>query len=142
MFLNITIAAGAGAIPLVGDIILAIYKANSRNAALLEEYLIARVASRNSGSSTGGSAAIDRDLAARQALNSPGIDSSGERIGSQGVLVEEGVSGTKGSGKKSWLGNYGWNKDPNEEVISGTGTSQLRQPVGSSSGVQARNTGI
>lgn len=39
MLLNNAISAGVGFIPLVGDVILANYKANSRNAALLEEYL-------------------------------------------------------------------------------------------------------
>lgn len=35
MTFNMTVSIGAGMIPLVGDIILAVYKANSRNAALL-----------------------------------------------------------------------------------------------------------
>jgi len=39
MLLNNTISIGVGLIPLVGDVILATYKANSRNAALLEEFL-------------------------------------------------------------------------------------------------------
>lgn len=39
MFVNNAISAGVGFIPLIGDIILAQYKANSRNAALLEEFL-------------------------------------------------------------------------------------------------------
>lgn len=39
MIANNTISAGVGFIPVVGDIILATFKANSRNAALLEEFL-------------------------------------------------------------------------------------------------------
>jgi len=39
MILNSTIGVGASFVPLVGDIFLAIWKANSRNAILLEEYL-------------------------------------------------------------------------------------------------------
>jgi len=39
MLLNNTISACVGFIPLAGDVILASFKANSRNAALLEEYL-------------------------------------------------------------------------------------------------------
>jgi len=39
MLLNNMISAAAGFIPVVGDVILATYKANSRNAALLEEFL-------------------------------------------------------------------------------------------------------
>ncbi|CAE6459695.1 unnamed protein product [Rhizoctonia solani] len=39
MLANNAVSAGVGLIPLVGDVILAVYKANSRNAALLEEFL-------------------------------------------------------------------------------------------------------
>ncbi|CAE7215065.1 unnamed protein product [Rhizoctonia solani] len=39
MLANNAVSAGVGFIPLVGDVILAMYKANSRNAALLEEFL-------------------------------------------------------------------------------------------------------
>jgi len=39
MLMNNAISAGVGFVPVVGDIILAVYKANSRNAALLEEFL-------------------------------------------------------------------------------------------------------
>ena len=39
MLINNAISAGVGLVPVAGDFVLAIYKANSRNAALLEEYL-------------------------------------------------------------------------------------------------------
>ncbi|KAH9945442.1 uncharacterized protein BXZ73DRAFT_96431 [Epithele typhae] len=39
MLLNNAVSAAVGLIPFVGDIVLATYKANSRNAALLEEFL-------------------------------------------------------------------------------------------------------
>ncbi|GLB44882.1 putative protein with domain of unknown function (DUF4112) [Lyophyllum shimeji] len=39
MLLNNAVSAGVGFIPLVGDVMLAMYKANSRNAALFEEFL-------------------------------------------------------------------------------------------------------
>jgi Domain of unknown function (DUF4112) len=39
MWLNNGVSAGVGLVPIAGDMILAIYKANSRNAKLLEEYL-------------------------------------------------------------------------------------------------------
>jgi hypothetical protein len=42
MLVNNVISAGVGFVPLVGDVILAQWKANSRNAALLEEYLRVR----------------------------------------------------------------------------------------------------
>ena len=39
MLANNAVSAGVGLVPVVGDIVLAAYKANSRNAALLEEFL-------------------------------------------------------------------------------------------------------
>ena len=39
MLANNAVSAGIGFVPLVGDVMLATYKANSRNAALLEEFL-------------------------------------------------------------------------------------------------------
>jgi len=39
MLVNNAVSAGVGFIPVVGDVILATFKANSRNAALLEEFL-------------------------------------------------------------------------------------------------------
>lgn len=39
MLLNNAVSVSVGLIPFVGDIVLAVYKANSRNAALLEEFL-------------------------------------------------------------------------------------------------------
>ncbi|GBE88566.1 hypothetical protein SCP_1303830 [Sparassis crispa] len=39
MLLNNAVSAAIGFVPVVGDIVLAVFKANSRNAALLEEYL-------------------------------------------------------------------------------------------------------
>ncbi|KAK4689273.1 hypothetical protein P7C73_g842, partial [Tremellales sp. Uapishka_1] len=42
MLINNALSAGMGFVPVVGDIALAVFKANSRNAHLLEEYLIIR----------------------------------------------------------------------------------------------------
>lgn len=39
MLTNNLVSAGVGFVPVVGDVVLAMYKANSRNAALLEEFL-------------------------------------------------------------------------------------------------------
>lgn len=39
MLVNNAVSAGVGFVPVVGDLVLAMYKANSRNAALLEEFL-------------------------------------------------------------------------------------------------------
>jgi hypothetical protein len=39
MLLNNAVSVGIGFVPFVGDVLLAVYKANSRNAALLDEFL-------------------------------------------------------------------------------------------------------
>lgn len=39
MLLNNAVSAAAGFVPILGDVVLAAYKANTRNAALLEEFL-------------------------------------------------------------------------------------------------------
>lgn len=39
MLLNNAVSAGLGFVPVIGDIAIATFKANSRNAALLEEFL-------------------------------------------------------------------------------------------------------
>lgn len=39
MLLNNAVSAAVGFVPFIGDVVLAMYKANSRNAALLEEFL-------------------------------------------------------------------------------------------------------
>jgi hypothetical protein len=39
MLLNLAIASSVGLVPVVGDVLLAVFRANSRNAALLEEFL-------------------------------------------------------------------------------------------------------
>jgi len=39
MLFNNAVSAGVGIVPFVGDVLLAVYKANSRNAALLDEFL-------------------------------------------------------------------------------------------------------
>lgn len=39
MLMNNAVSVAVGFVPLVGDVVLAVYKANSRNAALLEEFL-------------------------------------------------------------------------------------------------------
>ena len=44
MLINLAIGTGVGAVPVVGDVVLAMWRANSRNAALLEEFLRQRAA--------------------------------------------------------------------------------------------------
>lgn len=49
MAFNQTVSLGVGLVPLVGDLCAAVWKTNSRNAALLEEFLIARAAKDSEG---------------------------------------------------------------------------------------------
>ncbi|MBW0497094.1 hypothetical protein O181_036809 [Austropuccinia psidii MF-1] len=42
MFLNQAVSVSIGLIPLVGDILMAVWKVNSRNAALFEDFIVAR----------------------------------------------------------------------------------------------------
>ncbi|KAI0065556.1 hypothetical protein BV25DRAFT_1706407 [Artomyces pyxidatus] len=44
MLLNLAIATGVGLVPIAGDVLLAAWRANSRNAALLEEFMRTRAA--------------------------------------------------------------------------------------------------
>jgi len=61
MVLNLAIATSFGLVPIVGDVILAAYRANSRNATLLEEYL------RHRGEGTGEtSAPAEREISLRE----------------------------------------------------------------------------
>jgi hypothetical protein len=65
MLFNNAVSVSVGLVPIAGDVILAIYKANSRNAALLEEYLRIRgeefIKRENKGedSKKGGSKKVD-----------------------------------------------------------------------------------
>ncbi|TDL17915.1 hypothetical protein BD410DRAFT_793792 [Rickenella mellea] len=54
MLMNNAVSAGVGLIPIAGDVVIATYKANSRNAALLEEFLRIRGAEflKNKGART------------------------------------------------------------------------------------------
>lgn len=96
---------------------MAVWKGNSRNAALLEAFLIQRAAEQNPGT------AADEEAAARQALRSSTINPlSGERIGgpppyrlSEEVENEDSKAVKKqkqGAKGKSW---YGWGKKSTEE---------------------------
>lgn len=73
MYANVAVDFAVGLVPLVGDVVDAMYKANTRNIQLLEKCLDDRARKRNAGSATGaGAAAIEpapaqRGIAAAQA---------------------------------------------------------------------------
>lgn len=99
MFFNNAVALFVGLVPVVGDLAVTIYKPNSRNAFLLEQFLMARVAEAARGNSTATNSAIDI-AAAQVALSAPVTVNSDEVP----LLSETGVT-AKGKVKKSW---YGW----------------------------------
>ncbi|KAI0264499.1 hypothetical protein BC834DRAFT_883395 [Gloeopeniophorella convolvens] len=87
MMLNLGVATSVGLVPLVGDVLLAAFRANSRNAALLEEYLRVRAAGAPaaSGEASGSgvsSVAVDKGIArtAREEHRAQGGDERDEPL--------------------------------------------------------------
>ncbi|GAA5918265.1 hypothetical protein JCM1841_002136 [Sporobolomyces salmonicolor] len=125
MAFNQAVGLGIGLVPLVGDIALAVWKANSRNAALLEDFLIRRAAKEHADSTAGtGSAVGGEDDLAQLALSEGRIDRrTGEKVG--GARARERVGGASAgaggsasplldsnveadAGKKAGRKWYGW----------------------------------
>ncbi|GAA6048732.1 hypothetical protein JCM3770_003933 [Rhodotorula araucariae] len=98
MMFNQLVGLGIGLIPLVGDLALAVFKANSRNAALLEDFLIRRAAN----APTPGAAVQEEDLA-QLAMSEGRIDRrTGEKVGGARAAADAaapppGSAGTSGS---------------------------------------------
>ncbi|BGP20696.1 hypothetical protein JCM10213_001057 [Rhodosporidiobolus nylandii] len=122
MTFNLMIGTGVGLIPLVGDLILATWKANSRNAALLEDFLIRRAAASASGTPAG-----NEERLAELAVGSGGgkIDRrTGEMVGGATPQLRAPAAGGSGAGaplatqeqgkggKKKW---YGWGRGEAQE---------------------------
>ena len=92
MAFNQTVSLGVGLVPLVGDLCAAVWKTNSRNAALLEEFLIARAAKDSEGNPS-----AEAQVAA-SVLNSAKISGlTGERTGGPPAysLSAESAEGTQ-----------------------------------------------
>ncbi|POY72239.1 hypothetical protein BMF94_4745 [Rhodotorula taiwanensis] len=120
MLFNQLAGLGIGLIPLLGDIALAVFKANSRNAALLEEFLIQRAKTSTTGAST-----IEADeQAAQSAIANSKIErrtgemtQAGAPVSGVGTATSAGTSTTSGTqsgevaaaraaeGQRGW---YGW----------------------------------
>ncbi|BGO96097.1 hypothetical protein NBRC10512_007207 [Rhodotorula toruloides] len=101
MLFNQLVGLGIGLIPLVGDITMAVWKANSRNAALLEEFLLRRAQSSSSSTSATSGAhqltAAEEEELANQALVAGRIDKrTGEPTASTADLVGAGGTGAVG----------------------------------------------
>jgi len=93
-------------VPLVGDLAVTVFKPNSRNAALLEEFLIARVALEqqlglSASASTSATANGSINASAAQAALSAPIDVNSKHM----VAGDTRGAVQPAKGKKSW---YGW----------------------------------
>lgn len=138
MIFNLVVGTCLGVIPLLGDICLATWKANSRNAALLEDFLIARSTAAHTGTTANTGRAVDpvaqrrqEEAQAQSIIAASRIDrKTGERVGPPPAYVmseDEGTatppnettplaaaSGSHAHGartaqpKKKW---YGWGGD-------------------------------
>lgn len=93
MLANNAVSAVVGLIPFFGDIVLAVFKANSRNAALLEEFLRIR-----------GEEAL-KQAAESQALQQANADTSRTGVG------ELGEKQTPKRESSGWFGRKGKGKD-------------------------------
>ena len=85
MLVNLALATGVGLVPFIGDILLAIWRANSRNAALLEEFL----RQRGQGNLTQEEGAAKKDANKPAEERSPATDSA--------ILSPAGPSTTTGT---------------------------------------------
>ncbi|GAA5877803.1 hypothetical protein JCM8547_002688 [Rhodosporidiobolus lusitaniae] len=129
MTFNQTVGLGIGLVPLVGDLMLAIWKANSRNAALLEDFLIRRAAQHSTAEDVAGEEAL-----AELALGDGGgkIDrKTGEKVGGMKAATPPGSAGGSGvatpveraagqeEGGRRWYGWGGGKKaDPAPAAVS------------------------
>ncbi|KAI9440049.1 hypothetical protein H4582DRAFT_1944698 [Lactarius indigo] len=109
MVLNLAIATSIGLVPIVGDVLLAAFRANSRNAALLEEFL--RVRGEGATRATGESSApADNGLGVR---------------GDEPRTVHEVGQDTPLERKRSWLSRQGMGGLSSDVDDKGQSTSAL-----------------
>ena len=99
MLLNMALSAGIGLVPVVGDVGIAVFKTNSRNAALLEEYLRIRGEEYLK---------LERERIQNQEEVKPGAGNvPGEKV--------PGGSSTTGVGKKSF-----WSRKSSKKAVGKT----------------------
>jgi len=110
MLTNNAVSAAVGFVPLVGDVVLAIFKANSRNAALLEEFLRIR------------GEEILKQQAERSAQLEGNVGTSGAHVGEHG---ERPVPTKRVS--SGWFGRRGKSKDN----MAGVNAASTPRPSGS-----------
>lgn len=106
---NNAVSAGVGLVPIAGDIALAVWKANSRNAHLLEKFLAARGEEHIAAGMTGLTPRVGHSTPATGSVaerNHPGASS----VAGSSTLVNNETHVTKTGtvmegGKKSWFGS-------------------------------------
>ncbi|TRM61918.1 hypothetical protein BD626DRAFT_459580 [Schizophyllum amplum] len=128
MLMNNAVSAGVGLIPIAGDIVLAAFKANSRNAALLEEFLRIRgeellklqqqgvnpaQASKPTGKLGGkGKGMVAHGVTKADAEQvKPGAGASSRPAPQTMLSTETTTSGKSKKSFKSWFGGGGSQKD-------------------------------
>jgi hypothetical protein len=109
MVLNLAIATSVGLVPIVGDVVLAAFRANSRNATLLEEFLRHRVEAGTGDTS----APAERGISLREEPRTSHEASQD---------IDDGVMAAPQERKRPWLGTGG---------ADDKGASTSAQPEGS-----------
>lgn len=88
MRFNSVLATACGFVPLAGDIIMAVIKANSRNAFLLEEYLIEKAKANPTGAATN----LNHDVEAQRVLNRASEGNWSSRTGRNDAFASSGAA--------------------------------------------------
>ncbi|KAG7566884.1 hypothetical protein FFLO_01385 [Filobasidium floriforme] len=133
MLLNNAVSAGVGVVPLVGDLVVAVYKANSRNAHLLEEYLAVRgqeyLASQGATLPTNSVAGVQPGITQGE----PNLQSEykpGAGMVAGEIIPMPGQQPARGGSGRGWFGGFGG---------GGGAQQQQQQPV--QAPVQAHGAG-
>ena len=100
MLLHLALATSAGLIPLLGDVLLAAYKPNSRNAALLEEFLRLR-GEKNLADAAAGAGAAGAEKVAGGEGTGKGKGKGGKAIAGAGVGEKEKEKAAAAPGAKA-----------------------------------------
>lgn len=121
MTLNQMIGLGIGLVPLVGDIGMAAFKANSRNAGLLEDFLIRRAQS---------PASTNEEQLAQEALAHGTISKKTGEMDSQNSGIE-GRTAAANAAQNGTSGqpHYGWNSGDGAAATGATSAAATTKPA-------------
>jgi len=128
MAFNQIVGSGIGLVPIFGDIGLTIWKANSRNAALLEEFLIQRV--KQSTTAGQGETAIGQTVVDTTKISGKTGDVRGGGTSTPATTTSTTTALTAPNLNQAPKKNYGWGKDgaANGNVAS-TAPSTTAAPI-------------